>query len=138
MSERDDSVSVYIMCHHWSGGLSRPVKVGISANPWGRLKSLQTGAPFRMAIAATFWTPSRDIARALETAFHTVKATHRTNGEWFDMSVTEALAAMCANYRGMLTRWLEVPPDEMADYLEMSGVLAAEQRLRADAGVVLQ
>lgn len=106
-----------------------PVKVGVTRNVGSRLGSLQTGCPFPLKVVHIFPVPDRDIALGAERAFHTVLKKHRMSGEWFDLSPKAAVEFMCLNIEAML-RWLEIPADEMAACLEMSGVTKARDILK--------
>jgi hypothetical protein len=60
----------------------RHVKLGLSSNPQARLRQLQTGNPYKLALLWTF--PCSNMAET-ETAFHNVFDKYRiTGGEWFD------------------------------------------------------
>lgn len=106
-----------------------PVKVGITANLVGRLKSIQTGSPKRLSIVQAFPMPSREIAAGLEAAFHTVKKPYRTSGEWFDIDPLDACAAMAANIEAMLSSHLELEGEELEACLEISHVSDTRRRL---------
>jgi hypothetical protein len=122
---------VYIIGEIRGDKIAGPVKVGISQTPFGRLSTIQTGNPRKLAVACAFAIPSRDIARTLERAFHYVKSDLRLEGEWFDMSIIDAVSAMCGNIRAMLNSF-EIGGHDVALILEMTGVLAAEQKLERD------
>jgi hypothetical protein len=68
-----------------------PMKVGISANPWSRIREIQTGCPHPLWIAGTVRMPSRDAALFVESQFHSRNGHVRLNGEWFEISVWSAL-----------------------------------------------
>lgn len=74
-----------------------PVKVGLTSNIRNRLDTIQTSTPFKVEIFQAFAFPDRDIARALEQAFHQVMKGKRLHGEWFDMTPQRATGAMVAN-----------------------------------------
>lgn len=58
----------------------RFIKVGISQDPEKRLKQLQTGCPFPLAIIKLF---KHDDARYLEQELHKDLERYNTSGEWF-------------------------------------------------------
>ncbi|GAB2966220.1 GIY-YIG nuclease family protein [Streptomyces heilongjiangensis] len=58
-----------------------PVKIGVSTNLPGRLKSLQPGAAFRLTVL--WFTPG---SNDLEFRLHSRFRPHRTYGEWFDLT----------------------------------------------------
>jgi T5orf172 domain len=71
------------------------VKVGISADPNGRMANLQTGNPFPLRLAYVAAVKS-DRGDAIETAVHGTLDRHRKAGEWFGVSVEMAVAAIAA------------------------------------------
>jgi hypothetical protein len=76
----DGTCYVYIIAHVDSPKLVGPVKVGVSANPFSRIFELQTGNHVELQVAAWFAMPTREIAMAIERAFHTVMAKHALKG----------------------------------------------------------
>lgn len=79
--------SVYVM--QSDSGL---FKFGISSNPDWRRKSLQgaSGSPIRLVHT----TEPRADARMIEGAAHELLAPKRKLGEWFDVNLEEAMAAI--------------------------------------------
>lgn len=65
-------------------GVNR-VKIGFSADPAGRLISLQTGSPVELVLITTWPASTRD-----EQALHQLLAAARTHLEWFALSPEEA------------------------------------------------
>ncbi|RYG06811.1 MAG: hypothetical protein EON92_19505, partial [Burkholderiales bacterium] len=57
------------------------VKIGISRNPWARIKDMQTGAPGQLQLLATIKTSTRS-----EIELHKYFKATRQKGEWFDRS----------------------------------------------------
>lgn len=55
------------------------VKIGVSADPRGRLKSLQTASPVRLELALVLPGQGADGEAALHARF----AAYRSHGEWF-------------------------------------------------------
>jgi hypothetical protein len=90
---------VYIICTVIDGSYCAPVKVGMSENPEGRISTLQTGNPNQLHLYQTFSLPNRDIAEAIESAFHQVCSNRRMVGEWFSISPTQTAALMECNIR---------------------------------------
>lgn len=70
-----------------SGKRCDPVKIGWSGTPQGRVKSLQTGAPYALKILSTHPGP-----RGLETFLHHRFADLRMHGEWFDFGDEDPVA----------------------------------------------
>lgn len=66
-------------------------KIGIADDPRGRLIAMQTGCPLKLSLALTYET--RD-AFLIEQRAHKLFADHRIRGEWFAVSVLEALHAV--------------------------------------------
>ena len=56
------------------------IKIGMSEDPFQRLKSVQVGLPFRVRISRLYRT---DAPRILERYFHSRFENRRTYGEWF-------------------------------------------------------
>lgn len=117
---------VYIIAHIDRNRPKAPVKIGISSNPEGRLRNLQTSNPRKLVLLAAFLCPTRDIAKALETGFHTVKSRHRLAGEWFEMEPMLAVEAMCLNVRAAFNVMLGDTPEIHAQALEYSELLSNE------------
>jgi len=68
-----------------------PVKLGISAKPERRINELQTGHANRLQIYHTEPVPGEK-ARLFERLLHRDIGFRRTVGEWFDISVADAVA----------------------------------------------
>lgn len=83
------TVYVYVI-----GRPDGPVKVGVAAAPWQRIKKLRTGCPFPVEIL--FVHPMRDRAHAMqhEGMFHSVHEQSRMHGEWFDMPAELAVESI--------------------------------------------
>jgi hypothetical protein len=58
-------------------------KIGLSRDPEGRLRALQTGNPRPLRLAYVTQPFTRDDAALLEYVAHLGFAKHRVNGEWF-------------------------------------------------------
>jgi hypothetical protein len=121
---------VYLIAHVNSGQLKAPVKVGIASSPEGRLKSLQTGNPRELAIACSFAVPAREFAKFFEGAFHDIQREKRLVGEWFDISVRDAITRICFYMDLAFNSFLQ-DEELIAEAREASGVNAA-MRLIAD------
>jgi predicted GIY-YIG superfamily endonuclease len=65
-----------------------PCKIGISDNPEKRVKQLQTGHPKKLKIK---YTKELDNARLYEKRLHKDMSYLRSHGEWFNLSVSEAI-----------------------------------------------
>lgn len=71
-----------------------PVKVGISQNPWGRLKQLRTGCPFPARLMHVETMRDRAHAEEHERWFHEAHSILRTAGEWFNMEAIIAVESV--------------------------------------------
>jgi hypothetical protein len=68
-----------------------PVKLGLSQDPARRVRQLQTGSAELLQIHHTEEVPD-DRVRIAESALHQMLGHKRLKGEWFRMSVEEAIA----------------------------------------------
>lgn len=73
-------------------------KVGLSASPEKRLRSLQTACPYPLKIVELWDFPDREFASEAENLAHAALKKFSTHGEWF------AIAAIEAVYR--ITLWM--------------------------------
>lgn len=65
-------------------------KLGISVDPERRLRQLQTGFPTRLAVHHREVVKHED-ARSLEKLLHRDIGHHRLTGEWFALSIDDAI-----------------------------------------------
>ena len=86
---------LYIIAVSQEGRLRSPVKVGITANPRARLRTIQTGSAAPLDFVWVFALPTIDVARSIERAFHRALEHARLTGEWFDMDPERALRLLC-------------------------------------------
>lgn len=70
-----------------SAGADRQ-KIGVSNNPGGRLKQLQTGHSMRLSLEFARFT---DRAVEVEACAHGIATAFRLHGEWFDVSIEMAV-----------------------------------------------
>lgn len=68
-----------------------PVKIGFSADPHRRLRQLQTGYPGVLTLHH-FQPFCEDRAPLMEKIIHQTIAFKRKKGEWFDLTVEEAVS----------------------------------------------
>lgn len=68
-----------------------PTKLGISKDPDSRLRQLQTGHAQRLRLYYQEPVPASQ-ARLFEGLLHRQVSFLRTHGEWFDLSVADAIA----------------------------------------------
>ena len=118
---------VYVFARDSDNGLTSPVKVGISKNVAKRLSNIQTASPFPVKLAYAFALPDNRIARDIERAFHEMQKGQRTHGEWFEYEPIQAVHILCICLRTSLECNI-ADHAVIAAALELSGVLAAEQR----------
>jgi hypothetical protein len=90
------------------------VKVGISQHPKKRLKQVRADVGHTVVLAATFPFWKRSHAFIVEQAFHKACAGCRVKGEWFDMTVADAVGVMDKNLREFVDCYLN--PQETIDY----------------------
>lgn len=64
-----------------------PTKIGHTGDLDSRLRSIQTGHPYKLKIIATLNSGQWLGADALEYKIHTLLAPRRLEGEWFDIDV---------------------------------------------------
>lgn len=115
---------VYLIAHKANGEFVGPVKVGFSKYPAKRLASLQTGNPKPIDCVYSFQTPSRELARFAEAAFHEVAKGHRLSGEWFDMSPDLAMNTIVKTMVGVIGDDI-TDPTNLRQILDWCGVFDA-------------
>lgn len=71
-----------------------PIKCGITSNLFSRLRSLQTGCPFRIQVIYVHTALVREMAAQIEGHFHRSHDTDRTEGEWFNITSEDALESI--------------------------------------------
>jgi hypothetical protein len=74
------------------GGQSGPQKIGISADPTRRLQRVQSHSPDALLLHHQV-LPEGD-ARLIERVAHRLLHAQRKHGEWFDVEIAEAVAAV--------------------------------------------
>ncbi len=67
------------------------IKIGVSANPEGRLKELQTGTSKILSLLLKVPMPSRMAAMTVEKDLHAKYAQFRGSGEWFHRRILKEL-----------------------------------------------
>lgn len=73
------------------GSNSSPYKIGFSKEPQKRLKSLQTGHPFKLSLLYTKEVSDQEV-KNIEKQIHRVIGYKKSNGEWFNISLEEAIS----------------------------------------------
>lgn len=71
----------------------KPVKIGSARNVDARVKELQIGCPAKLNVYLTV-DAGFDVARSIEMRAHGILKEHRLHGEWFDVDVEQAKAAI--------------------------------------------
>jgi Meiotically up-regulated gene 113 len=71
-------------------------KIGVAVNPWSRLKELQTGNPEPITLHGAWEIDNIPGcgARDVERVLHSMLSEFRTIGEWFLISVIEAMGLL--------------------------------------------
>lgn len=72
------------------GSENPPYKIGISKNPERRLKNIQTGHPHKLQILELRETDSKR-TKLLESVIHKHLDQYRMKGEWFNISLEQAI-----------------------------------------------
>jgi len=117
----DQTTHVYVIAKQIDKDtFGAPVKIGIARYPHGRVHDLCTASPFKIGVVISFALPKRDMAKALENAFHTVMKEHRLHGEWFDLPPAKAISCMFANLEAFLKLHLKFSPEEVEQCVAMS------------------
>jgi hypothetical protein len=94
MSDTPVTTYVYVI-----GRDEGPVKVGITTNLIARLRSMQTGCPFKLQLLYAMPAENRDNALWHERIFHDVYAEHRLEGEWFNLAAYEAIEGVQTGFQ---------------------------------------
>jgi hypothetical protein len=104
------------------------VKIGITAEVQKRKRTVQTSCPFEIEIVHVFACPDREIASAIERAFHVTQAKHKMIGEWFKIKPLMALFLMVMNFEAAFS--VNMPDfDEMNLIRELCGIDSAREKL---------
>ena len=129
---------VYLIAHATDGGPMGPVKVGYTkSHPSKRLATLQTGNPSPLEIIFYFSCPSPELAREAEAIFHKVCREKRMSGEWFGMSVKDALATLSKCFIGLIVADID-DAESVNLMLDWTGVSEAAVMCAKMTGVKLQ
>lgn len=73
--------------------VNRCIKIGVASSVARRLRELQTGCAYKLTIEQTFAVPAGQAAHNIETDVHRMLRRHRVSGEWFTVSIADAIAA---------------------------------------------
>ena len=76
------------------GSATGPQKIGIAGNVERRLRSVQTGSHVPIVLAFSAETEGDGIAEQVENYAHWILREKRLHGEWFDVTPSEAKAAV--------------------------------------------
>jgi hypothetical protein len=82
-----DNTYLYVIASSPEG----PCKIGFSANPEKRVRQLQTGHAYLLNLHYSQVVPNNE-ARKIERLVHQTIGYRRSKGEWFDISVSDAIA----------------------------------------------
>ena len=90
------------------------LKIGISTNPNARLAQLRTASPFRLDFAfVCAFQGGYEVARLIEQSVHMRLAKYQTSGEWFDVPLEMAVAAIAAETKAHSLRYVEIALDQI-------------------------
>jgi hypothetical protein len=116
-------------------------KVGVTTNPSARLAQLRTASAFPLDFSYLAVTPGTGFD--IEQGAHAMLASHRCNGEWFDVQPEIAVAAIAGAAHKLNQPLLPVTADvaERVSPLLIPGVLPVPEqilRIAANGGKVSQ
>lgn len=77
---------IYVIAYNEAG----PVKIGYSENPDRRVRQLQTGQSNKLVLYYSQGV-SKVEARKIEKQIHATNGYLRSRGEWFNMSIEDAI-----------------------------------------------
>jgi hypothetical protein len=95
------------------------VKVGVSTNPNARLAQLRTASAFPIDFSYLAVTPGTGFD--IEQGAHAMLASHRCNGEWFDVQPEIAVAAIAGAAHKIGQPILPVTADIAEQILQIAG-----------------
>jgi hypothetical protein len=93
------------------------VKVGVSTNPNARLAQLRTASAFPIDFSYIAVTPGTGFD--IEQGAHAMLASHRCNGEWFDVAPEIAVAAIAGAAHKLNQPLLPVTSDIASQILQV-------------------
>lgn len=67
------------------------MKIGVARKPWKRVSDLQTGHPEKLSV---YWMEANVWGEIIERIAHQILAPRRMEGEWFDVPLEVAIAAV--------------------------------------------
>lgn len=91
-----------------------PCKVGISVTPRSRVAQMQTGHPWKLKICQLFRVKINE-AYAVERQAHAAMKRKALLGEWFDVTVTEAVDALLSIPARTSLTVTRLTPDEFRE-----------------------
>jgi hypothetical protein len=95
------------------------VKIGVSTNPNARLAQLRTASAFPIDFSYIAVTPGTGFD--IEQGAHAMLASHRCNGEWFDVQPEIAVAAIAGAAHKLGQPILPVTPEVASQILQIAG-----------------
>jgi hypothetical protein len=128
---------IYVMAASRDDGMNAPVKVGISADPQKRLASINTAAPFRVALYRSFRLPNRFMAQSVERVFHSVNGGNRLNGEWFQIEPEQAVQSLAFGFAVAYIEVMKHPPERIQawfDFVQMPEAVYVDAQKRCWGG----
>jgi predicted GIY-YIG superfamily endonuclease len=92
MAQKRGHYTIYLI-----GSDNSAIKIGYASNIKKRLASLQTGSPHELIVLWEFTGLTETEARKIERAAHEALKAKRLKGEWFDVTLDEAIDAVWSN-----------------------------------------
>jgi Meiotically up-regulated gene 113 len=80
--------SLYLL----SGGVDRPIKIGVTDDPHRRLRELQIAHYEMLEFHRVWWLAGQSVAARLEAAFKLYFLPEHVRGEWYEVDPEEAVA----------------------------------------------
>jgi hypothetical protein len=80
--------SLYLL----SGGVDRPIKVGVTDDPFRRLRDFQIAHYEVLEFHRVWWLAGQSVAARLEAAFKLYFLPEHVRGEWYEVDLEEAVA----------------------------------------------
>ncbi len=126
---------VYIIATRSGSWLGWPIKIGMTSDPAGRLKSIRTACPGFIEMPYFLDVFDEASARSIEKAMHEQFKLSALNGEWFNVSPTEAAVFLIEYYELLTVGWVFEQGwsrEDLSLILGRSGVYGIRERLDAE------
>lgn len=113
------------------GTADGPLKIGYARDPEERLSALQTGTADKLILFRKVRHPR---AQVVESRVHKALRSHRHNGEWFVVSVDQALQTIEDQAKALLTERTQRLPSATTTINVKAVSVSAWEMARAGAG----